>query len=174
MIEFVAMDLGSAASAHMDQMASIVEGVSDALQKQWGEFQQQGGFLEPIMAFVHAVDWTEPWLIGLMAFHLMLIVVVIATRKQGNMQGVIFFGILVSVYFAERLNSLLLRHWRSFATQPYFDSRGVFISTVWSGPLLLISSLILVNSMMMMIQMMIKWKRAELKHRARAAREKKE
>lgn len=168
------MDLGSAASAHMDQMASIVQGLSTSLRMQWGEFKQNGGFWYPVLAFVHAVDWTEPWLIGLMAFHLVLLVVAIATRKQGNTQAVLFFGTLVSVYFAERLNSFLLRHWRSFATQPYFDSHGVFISTVWSGPLLLISTVILLNSMVMMTQMMIKWKRAELKHKARAAREKKE
>lgn len=168
------MDLGSAASAHMEQMASIVEGVSDSIRKQWGEFKQQGGFWDPVLAFVHAVDWTEPWLIGLMAFHIVFVFVVIATRKQGNTQAALFFGALASVYFAERLNSFLLRHWRSFATQPYFDSHGVFISTVWSGPLLLISTLILVNSMVTMTRMMIQWKRAELKHKARAAREKKE
>ncbi|KAG0578871.1 hypothetical protein M758_4G052800 [Ceratodon purpureus] len=168
------MDLASAATAHMEQMASIVEGVSEGIRRQWGEMKQQGGFWEPVLAFVHAVDWTEPWLIALMAFHVLLVVVVIATRKQGNTQGVLFFATLASVYFAERLNTVLRRHWRSFATQPYFDTHGVFISTVWSGPLLLISTLILVNSMVTMTRMMVKWKRAELKHKARAAREKKE
>lgn len=168
------MDLGSAASAHMEQMASIVEGVSESLRKQFAEFKQQGGLLDPILAFVHAVDWTEPWLIGLITFHILLVVVVITTRKQGNTQAVLFFGCIVSVYFAERLNSLLLRNWSSFAGQPYFDSHGVFISTVWSGPLLLISTLILVNSMVTLTQMMVKWKRAELKHKARVGREKKE
>ncbi|XP_024390960.1 uncharacterized protein [Physcomitrium patens] len=168
------MDLGSAASAHMDQMASIVEGVSESLRKQWGEFKQQGGFWDPILRFVHAVDWTEPWLVGLMVFHLILVAVVVATRKRSNVQAVLFMAMLLSVFFAERLNTLLRRHWKSFAGQPYFDSHGVFMSTVWSGPMLLISTLILVNSMVTLTRMLIKWKRAELKHKARVAREKKE
>lgn len=158
----------------MDQMASIVEGVTESLRQQFAEFKQQGGLLDPILAFVHAVDWKEPWLIGLISFHLLLVILVIATRKQGNTQAVLFFGCLVSVYFAERLNAILLRNWSSFAGQPYFDSHGVFISTVWSGPLLLISTLILVNSMVTLTRMLVKWKRAELKHKARVAREKKE
>lgn len=158
----------------MDQMASMVEGVTESLRQQFAEFKQQGGLLDPILAFVHAVDWKEPWLIGLISFHLLLVILVIATRKQGNTQAVLFFGCLVSVYFAERLNAILLRNWSSFAGQPYFDSHGVFISTVWSGPLLLISTLILVNSMVTLTRMLVKWKRAELKHKARVAREKKE
>lgn len=168
------MDFGSAVSGHMDQVASIMEGVTESLRKQFAEFKQQGGLFDPILAFVHAVDWTEPWMIALIAFHILLVVVMIATRKSGNTQAVLFFGCLMSVWSAERLNTLLLRNWRRFAGQPYFDSNGVFISTVWSGPLLLISTLILVNSMVTLMQMMVKWKRAELKHKARAGREKNE
>jgi hypothetical protein len=123
---------------------------------------------------MHAVDWTEPWLIHFMAFHIVFVVVLIATRKQGNTQAALFFGTLASVYFTERLNAFLIHHWCNFAMQSYFDSHGVFISTVWSGPLLLISTLILVNSMVTMTQMLIQWKQAELKHKVRAAPEKKE
>lgn len=48
------------------------------------------------------------------------------------------------VYLAERLNKLLGENWGTFATQNYFDSHGIFLSTLWSGPLLVIAIIILV------------------------------
>ena len=161
--------IASGTAAHMDQMASIVEGVTEELRKQWGSFSAgcSEGFWDPILRFVHAVDWTEPWLMGLMVFHVAVFVLAVLTRKQGNVQAGIFFSVLISIYMAERLNSFLQHHWQRFASQPYFDAHGVFLSTVWSGPLLLVSTLILVNSLFAMVSLMVKWKRAELKHRAR-------
>lgn len=41
------------------------------------------------------------------------------------------------VYFSESLNELAARHWSSFSRQQYFDSQGLFISVVFSVPLLL-------------------------------------
>lgn len=49
------------------------------------------------------------------------------------------------VYFAEQLNRLGAVHWERFATQNYFDPRGVFITAVVSGPLLLIMFIVLVR-----------------------------
>lgn len=43
------------------------------------------------------------------------------------------------VYLAEKINRYLGDHWKSFASQNYFDRSGVFISVVWSGPLIFIS-----------------------------------
>ena len=50
-----------------------------------------------------------------------------------------------TVYNAERINSLLARHWRSFATQNYFDKHGVFFCALVSTPLLLDMFVILVG-----------------------------
>ena len=50
------------------------------------------------------------------------------------------------VYFAERLNRLGARHWRSFAGQDYFDPHGVFASALLSAPLLLVMFVILVGA----------------------------
>ena len=47
-------------------------------------------------------------------------------------------------YSAETLNSLGNKHWKSFATQNYFDSRGVFASALFSAPLIFIAFVILV------------------------------
>lgn len=54
---------------------------------------------------------------------------------------------MASVYLAERLNTLAAANWERFATQNYFDKQGVFISTMWSMPLLLIGVVMLFQSL---------------------------
>ena len=50
------------------------------------------------------------------------------------------------VYFSERLNRALGRHWKSFAGQPYFDKHGIFISAILSAPLVADMVIILVRT----------------------------
>lgn len=52
---------------------------------------------------------------------------------------------VTGVYLAERINSFLGKHWKSFASQNYFDPHGLFISVLWSGPLLLVTIVIVVG-----------------------------
>lgn len=54
------------------------------------------------------------------------------------------------VYFAERLNKILGDNWKSFASQNYFDPHGLFFSTLWSGPLLVIAIIILVSYLLLL------------------------
>lgn len=49
------------------------------------------------------------------------------------------------VYFSETINELAAIHWRSFSRQQYFDSSGLFISTVFSIPILLNCMLMIVS-----------------------------
>ena len=51
-----------------------------------------------------------------------------------------------AVYSAQYLNSYGAQNWEQFATQNYFDSKGFFISMMFSFPLLLMAILILVSS----------------------------
>lgn len=175
------MYVASAFASSMDQIAVMIEGLTEEMRKQWKKARGGGGagtggeqrsFLDPRLGFVHAVDWTEPWVVGLIVFHITLLVLAVASRKHSNVQMAMFFCVLLSVYAAERMNIYLHRHWKSFARQPYFDSHGVFLSVVWSGPLLLVSALILFNSLLTLTSLMVKWKRAELKHRALASAKK--
>ncbi|KAL2926659.1 Transmembrane protein 18 [Bienertia sinuspersici] len=76
-------------------------------------------------------------------------------------------GEVSGVYLAERLNQFLGAHWQSFATQNYFDPHGIFFSVLWSGPLLIIAMLILINTLFSLCHLIVRWKRAELRHRAR-------
>uniref|UniRef100_A0A0C9S4J1 Transmembrane protein 18 n=1 Tax=Wollemia nobilis TaxID=56998 RepID=A0A0C9S4J1_9CONI len=166
-------ELTAAIHGHMDQVSTLVESVREELRKQWNA-GSQGGFVQPILAFVHAVDWTEPWLIALLVFHFMLLILAITTRKSSNFQMGLFLAALMGVYFAETINYYLGRNWKRFAGQNYFDQHGVFLSNVWSGPLLVISTIILINTLITLCQLIVKWKKAELKHRARLARHKAE
>ncbi|CAM6097163.1 unnamed protein product [Calypogeia fissa] len=167
-------EIAAAAAAYVDELLDLFENVTESMRQQWKEMSGEGSIFDTILAFVHAVDWTEPWLIGLMCFHVGLLGLAIFTRKNNTSQMILFFFGLFGVYFAERLNTILDSRWKSFARQPYFDRHGVFLSTVWSVPILLVTTVILVNSLLTLVQLLIKWKRAELKHRARLGRQKAE
>ncbi|KAH6780402.1 Tmem18 [Perilla frutescens var. hirtella] len=159
-------ELQSAVNAHFDQMADLVEKLS-------AEFRSgMKPAYENFMGFFHAIDWKEPWLIGLVSFHAILLVVVFTSRKNINFQMFLFLLALGGVYLAERLNHFLASNWKSFAGQNYFDANGLFLSVLWSGPLLVIAIIILVNTLFSLCHLIVKWKRAELKHRARTARSK--
>ena len=43
--------------------------------------------------FYHAVDWSEPWLKGLLAFHVTVWVLAIATRRLNDVQIVLLLSI---------------------------------------------------------------------------------
>lgn len=50
------------------------------------------------------------------------------------------------VYFSETINTLAAEHWRLFSREQYFDSNGLFISTVFSIPILLNCMLMIVST----------------------------
>ncbi|KAK4276062.1 hypothetical protein QN277_019052 [Acacia crassicarpa] len=153
---------------HFDQVADLVQKLSSELHT------GMRPAIDNFLGFFHAIDWKEPWLMGLLAFHVVLLLVVIISRKQTNFQMCLFLLALAGVYLAERLNSFLGKNWKSFAGQNYFDSQGLFLSVLWSGPLLVIAMIILINTLFSLCYMIVRWKRAELRHRARVARSKKD
>lgn len=149
---------------HMEQMADLVQKFSAELRT--GLRPAYDNFI----GFFHAIDWKEPWLMGLMGFHVVLLLLTIFSRKNVNFQMCLFLLALAGVYFAENFNRLLSENWKSFAGQNYFDPSGVFLSALWSGPLLVIAILILVNTLFSLCYLIVRWKKAELRHRARVAR----
>ncbi|WCJ44114.1 Transmembrane protein 18 [Euphorbia peplus] len=161
-------ELRSAMEEQMDQL-------SDLFQKLSSEFRSG---LTPaydnFIGFFHAIDWTEPWLISLLGFHFTLLIVSIFSRKHINFQMCLFLLALGGVYFAERLNKILAGNWKSFAKQNYFDPHGVFLSSLWSGPLLAIAIIVLINTLSSLCHLIVRWKRAELRHRARLSHNKQE
>ncbi|XP_061344758.1 uncharacterized protein LOC133290654 isoform X2 [Gastrolobium bilobum] len=158
-------ELKSAMEEHMELMADLVQKFSSELRA--GLHPAYENF----MGFFHAIDWKEPWLMGLLAFHVMFLLVVIISRKNTNFQMCLFL-LTSGVYLAERLNDVLGKNWKSFSGQNYFDTSGLFMSVLWSGPLLVIAMIILINTLLSLCYLIVRWKRAELRHRARAARNK--
>ncbi|XP_076889392.1 uncharacterized protein LOC143540134 [Bidens hawaiensis] len=154
-------ELKTAMNDHLDQMQEIVEKISSELRV--GMQPAMDNFI----GFFHAIDWKEPWLMGLLSFHFMVLVIIFTSRKNINFQMYLFLLSLAGVYLAERLNTVLSNNWKSFAGQNYFDRHGVFLSVLWSGPLLVFATIILVNTLFSLCHLIVKWKRAELKHRAR-------
>mmetsp|Transcript_4341 Transcript_4341/g.5800 ORF Transcript_4341/g.5800 Transcript_4341/m.5800 type:complete len:166 (-) Transcript_4341:165-662(-) len=125
-------------------------------------------FTTAVQEFVHAVDWKESWLIALLFSHVSLLCIIVFTRRNSNVQAVLFFSMLLLIYLAEPLNNLLRTKWELFAAQPYFDKNGLFLSVVFSLPLLVFTLIILVNSLIGMTRLMVKVKRAQLIQKAKA------
>uniref|UniRef100_A0A0A9H3A9 Uncharacterized protein n=1 Tax=Arundo donax TaxID=35708 RepID=A0A0A9H3A9_ARUDO len=159
-------EVQAAVTAHLDQVSGLVQALSSELRR------GMGPAADNLRAFVRAVDWTEPWLMCLMAFHVILLLNAVGLRRNANFQLLLLFLAYSGVYLAEKMNRYLGEHWKSFASQNYFDRAGVFISVVLSGPLIFISIVSVVGSLIALCRLMVKWKRAELRHRAQLARDK--
>ncbi|KAL6610268.1 hypothetical protein ACP70R_040237 [Stipagrostis hirtigluma subsp. patula] len=126
-------EVQAAMTAHLDQVSGLVQALSSELRR------GMGPAADNLRAFVRAVDWTEPWLMCLMAFHAILLLTAVGLRRNANFQLFMLFLAYSGVYLAEKMNRYLGLHWKSFASRNYFDPPGVFISVVWSGPLIFIS-----------------------------------
>ncbi|EES18284.1 hypothetical protein BDA96_09G156900 [Sorghum bicolor] len=161
-------ELQAAVTAHLDQVSGLVQALSSELRR------GMGPAADNLRAFIRAVDWTEPWLMCLMAFHVVLLLTAVGFRRNANFQLFLLFLAYSGVYLAEKMNRYLGEHWKSFTSRNYFDRSGVFISVVWSGPLIFISIVSVISSLIALCRLMVKWKRAELRHRARLARDKKD
>lgn len=116
------------------------------------------------------VDWTEPWLMGLITFHIVTLSLTLLTRDRGNVQAGLFVVALLLVYFSEALNELAAQHWQAFSSQQYFDSQGMFISLVFSAPLLLNCIIMVGQWMWTSGTLMIRLKQAQLRREIRRQR----
>ena len=96
-------------------------------------------------AFSSAIDWKETWIKYLLAFHVILLIIIVLTRKRLGVQSGIFFFISILVRLAERINSYCANNWRRFASQDYFDKNGVFAGALFSAPLLCMCLIMLVR-----------------------------
>nr|XP_053628264.1 transmembrane protein 18-like isoform X1 [Cherax quadricarinatus] len=82
------------------------------------------------------IDWSEGWLVGLVVFHIFLTTFTVMTRNHHTTQAVLFFLLLLTVRSSETINQYAAKNWQSFSRQQYFDSQGLFISVVFSMPVL--------------------------------------
>jgi len=92
--------------------------------------------IDSIYKFLAHVDWSEPYLQYLILFHILTFLCVILTRKRVNFQGTLFVILLATIGCSEMINEYMANNHKKFFKQQYFDSYGMFISLVYSAPVL--------------------------------------
>ncbi|KAJ6665916.1 hypothetical protein lerEdw1_001388 [Lerista edwardsae] len=119
-------------------------------------------------------DWSEPWLVALVFFHVVCILLTYISFYRYRLQIGYFLSIMLLVFSAEYINELAAANWRFFSKHQYFDSRGMFISLVFSTPLLLNAIVIVIAWVSKMLNVMIELKTVQQKRKARRDNKKSE
>ncbi|GLV45781.1 Transmembrane protein 18 [Carabus blaptoides fortunei] len=121
--------------------------------------------IDGFISYIWSIDWKDPWLIGLLTFHIIVTLMALLTRNYGNFQVVLFLVLLLLVYFSESINEIASSNWKVFSRQQYFDSKGMFISIVFSIPILLNCMLMVGSWLWQSTQLMTKLKKAQLREK---------
>lgn len=121
--------------------------------------------ISDFVSYLRSIEWRDPWLIALISFHIIITVTCFSTRNYGNFQVVLFIILLLLVYFSENINELAARNWALFSRQQYFDSKGLFISVVFSIPILLNCMIMVGSWLYQSTQIMTNLKKAQLRQR---------
>jgi len=146
-----------------------LQGIADDVTKNImaGQIAPQGP-LEHIDAFRSAITWSEKFIVGLICFQIVMFVLCLfISRKDRGLTlrvcVLVFIGIVVRS--GEWLNEQGAKHWEQFATQNYFDKRGIFIGCMLAGPLLLDSLMMLIYFMSEASTLLVQVKRSEFKQK---------
>ncbi|EME31937.1 Transmembrane protein 18 [Galdieria sulphuraria] len=99
-----------------------------------------------LKTFVRSIDWSEPFILGLICLHLILAFITIKTRNKTNIQNSIFFTSVITVFNVKNFNKLGSDNWEKIATRNYFDESGFFIFVFVALPLLLIGNFIMLHN----------------------------
>ncbi|RLU22773.1 hypothetical protein DMN91_005051 [Ooceraea biroi] len=113
------------------------------------------------------IDWRDPWLAVLLTFHIAITMTALMTRNHANFQIILFLVLLLLVYFSESINEVAATNWRVFSRQQYFDSKGLFISIVFSVPILINCMIMVASWLYQSSQLMTSLKRAQLRQQAK-------
>jgi len=125
--------------------------------------------IDSIYKFLSHVDWSEPYLQYLILFHLVTFLCVILTRKRVNFQGTLFVILLATIGCSEMINEYMANNHKKYFKQQYFDSYGMFISLVYSAPVLVNCVIILINWFRYATNLLVDVKQKELKEKMRSA-----
>ena len=163
------------AEAEQEFLNSPLQGIADSVLGDIMQGQNSPkGPIEHFQAFRHAISWSEPFVLSLVAFHVvMFFLCVWVSRKSRGLTpriGVMVF-IAVLVRMAERLNGIAARHWQSFATQNYFDQKGIFVSIMLCTPLLFDSLVMLLIYLREASQLLVQVKTHQIKKQRKQAKE---
>jgi len=168
-------DLAEMANGGGDDMKSPLEGMAEHVM---GDiFHGQVGPqtpLEHFHAFRSAIDWTEPLIVALLIFQLIMFVVTVYTIRRGNTTS--RFGLLVSIAIivrcTERFNEYCGGRWEDLATQNYFDTNGIFVLLFVALPLLGDCVLMVIGFMREAGALLVEVKTMELKQKQKKKEQK--
>ncbi|CAB9526906.1 Transmembrane protein 18 [Seminavis robusta] len=148
-------------------MNSPLEGIAESVISDLMANQAKPeGFLDHVNAFRSAITWSEPFIIGIVSFQIIMFIACILVSRPSvglgpRLSVMVFIGALVRS--VEYLNQIAGQHWKEFATQNYFDHRGVFVSFMVSGPLLFYCLIMLIMFVRESSQLLVQVKTNELK-----------
>ena len=102
--------------------------------------QTRFGFWDNVQGFYHAVDWSrDRWIFLFTALQLCALASVLYVRNGSAQTQCTVFMLWVGVSMcASPLNAWAGENWRLFSTQNYFDKNGVFMSALFTAPLILV------------------------------------
>ncbi|KAF7992236.1 hypothetical protein HCN44_001561 [Aphidius gifuensis] len=123
--------------------------------------------IDGVWPFILTIDWRDPWLALLLAFHVAITMTAFMTRNHANFQILLFLVLLLLVYFSENINEIAASNWSAFSKQQYFDSKGLFISIVFSVPILMNCMIMVASWLYQSSQLMTNLKRAQLRQQAK-------
>lgn len=126
---------------------------------------------EHFQAFRSAINWSEGFIVGLIVFQIIMFVLCfLVSRRDGGLAPRLALMVFVFavVRSAEWLNAMGEEHWESFATQDYFDKRGIFVAIMLSGPLLLDVLMMLLFFIREASVLLVEVKRTEIRRKKAA------
>mmetsp|Transcript_15242 Transcript_15242/g.19890 ORF Transcript_15242/g.19890 Transcript_15242/m.19890 type:complete len:261 (-) Transcript_15242:267-1049(-) len=135
-------------------------------------------FQEHFEAFRSAITWSEPFIMGLVAFQLIIFLSTLyVCRKNVALAPRIVLMVMIAgtVRSAEMLNSWASKNWEDWGiTQNYFDPRGIFVSIFVCAPLMVNSFIMLIMFLRESSVLLVQVKTAELKQKRKKNKQQQE
>lgn len=141
-IESIASSAMHEATNFGDFVSIIQNDLTSAIVK---TYKAPADLREAFDRFSAAINWDDNFIRCILGFHVLMFFLFLISRKNVDLQTCLFFSLCILVYFSETLNTYGRVYWEDFTDQNYFDTQGIFISIMYSAPLLIILMIQLVS-----------------------------